>query len=132
MLPLLLKRRNGATDFRLDIFQPFPKLGQFRRRDQDHVELDDHQARKLEILRDFNMSNERPRSGLKKVPTHIILFQNLSQITEDALRIQIEAQLADDQTSASLEQAPICAEQLEQVDQEAREIPVIGVGRDLG
>lgn len=40
-----------AIYFGFDVLQPLPELGQFRRRDQDHVELDHHQAGKFKILK---------------------------------------------------------------------------------
>ena len=77
--------------FGFDVLQPLPELGQFGRRNQDHVELDHHQAGKFQILKSKN-SGQSLATGYvaESLATHIILFQYLGQIAEDSLRIQVQ------------------------------------------
>jgi hypothetical protein len=80
-----------AIYFGFDVLQPLPELGQFRRRNQDHVELDHHQAGKFQILKSKN-SGQSLATGYvaESLATHIILFQYLGEIAEDPLRIQVQ------------------------------------------
>lgn len=79
-----------GTDLGLDILQAFPELCQLRRCYQYHVELDDHQARKFEVL-ECDVVDQRQSSHVTMLLTYIVFFQDFSQIAEYTFRIQVEA-----------------------------------------
>lgn len=61
-----------AIYFGFDVLQPLPELGQFRRRNQDHVELDHHQAGKFQILEQkfWSIAGYWLRRGVISDPHH--------------------------------------------------------------
>lgn len=80
-----------AIHFGFDVLQPFPELGQFRRRNQDHVELDHHQAGEFQILKSKDPGHSLATGYVaESLATHIILFQYLGEVAEDPLRIQVQ------------------------------------------
>lgn len=73
-----------------------------------------------------------PTPARREIVTYIVFFQDICDSPEYPLRIEMQAQLSDDQTAPCLQQSTIGAEQLQHFNHEACKVRFFGRGGYLG